>query len=171
MSNEEDSGAEFLESYVLLFVRASRVARRIVGNAAEAEDIAAETMIRAMSSWRRVHTYRNAWVSRVACNLAIDSLRRRTPEAVAKDFADPTADIADRIYLASALKSLPKRQREALVLKYLVGMTGQEAADVMGVSATTFDTHLQRGLHAMRRRTETEFKERPDGIWTTTQSG
>lgn len=145
---EDDTSFE--EVYVELYVRARRVAARILANEAEADDIAAETMVRAMSVWRRVKAYSAPWVTRVAANLAIDVLRRRQRERPASP--EPvTDDPTDRIVLADALRKLSARQREAVVLRYLVGLTGRETAEAMGLSEKTLKTHLRRGVDALRR--------------------
>src|SRR5947209_14839205 len=62
-----------------LFHPAFGVAYRILGNVADAEDAAAEALARALLRWRKVGPlpYRDAWVMRVAANVAIDTVRRR----------------------------------------------------------------------------------------------
>jgi RNA polymerase sigma factor (sigma-70 family) len=146
------------DCYVDLFVRAFRVAGRVLRDDREAEDVAAETMARATGSWKKVRTYSVPWVTRVAANLAIDALRRRRSLGqAAKSFpADPT----DRIVLLVALKRLPTRQREAVVLRYVVDLSQAETAEAMGVSAKTVKTHLQRGIAALRG----DFSEELKGI-------
>lgn len=146
----DDDDEAFQDRYVALFVRAQRVADRILRNDAEAEDVAAETMVRAMSSWRRVRAYSTPWVTRVAANLAIDVLRRRrsAPGSLAADGA--SVDTADRVALLAALKKLPGRQREAVVLRHVVGLSVTETAQAMGLSPGTVKTHLHRGLLALR---------------------
>ena len=76
-----DGGDTFEAAFAELMLAAFRVAVRILGNVAEAEDVAAEALARALRSWDRVGAlpYRKAWVVRVASNLAIDRIRRRRP--------------------------------------------------------------------------------------------
>ena len=47
------------------------------------------------------------------------------------------------------MKRLPRRQREAVVLRYVDDMEGAEIAEVMGVSESAVRTHLQRGREAL----------------------
>lgn len=63
--------ATFEEAFAELVLPAFRVALRILGNVADAEDVAAEAMARALRSWGRVNEmpHRTAWVVRVASNL------------------------------------------------------------------------------------------------------
>ena len=65
-----------------LFPRAVRLANRLLGDRAAAEDVAAEALARAYARWPKVGglPYRDGWVLKVATNLAIDRLRRRPPE-------------------------------------------------------------------------------------------
>ncbi|MCY0541583.1 hypothetical protein OVW21_26515, partial [Klebsiella pneumoniae] len=73
MSGETPGSADFREVFESLFVAGYQVAIRILGDAAEAEDIAAEAAARAHDRWRRVGGMPSptGWVVRVATNLAI----------------------------------------------------------------------------------------------------
>ena len=55
----------------------------------------------------------------------------------------------DRLVLNAALAKLPRRQREAVVLRYLVGLSERDAASVMGLSGGTLKVHVRRGLSAL----------------------
>lgn len=148
----ESGEHDFEEQYIALFARAERVATRIVGSRAQAEEIAAETMVRALGSWRRVRTYSVPWVTRVATNMAIDVVRRRSSadRSEVGTVDDRAEASADRMLVLTALKTLPDRQRRALVLHHLVGLDIVETAQVLGVTPGTVKTHLERATHAMR---------------------
>ena len=150
---------EFQRFFAELFPAAYRVAWRLVGNVTTAEDIAAEALARVFMRWRRVRELRRreAWVLRVTTNLAIDHLRRKTPliePPLPLDEADATAT---RLALAAALRALPQRQREVVVLRHLHGYTQDEVAEALGVSSETVKTHLRRGVEALRERLGEEF--------------
>ena len=66
----------FEESFDALYSRAYGVAFQLLGVRTEAEDVAQETLARAFVHWRKVRTYPEAWVVRVASNLSIDTWRR-----------------------------------------------------------------------------------------------
>jgi RNA polymerase sigma factor (sigma-70 family) len=53
--------------------------------------------------------------------------------------------------LVAALRSLPRRQREAVALRYLSGLSDAEVAQSLGVSPSAAKTHVTRGLDALRR--------------------
>src|SRR6516164_791318 len=63
---------DFTAVYPSLFVLAERAAMKIVQDRATAEDVAADTMVRALASWGKVRGYARPWVTRVAVNRAID---------------------------------------------------------------------------------------------------
>ena len=125
----------------------------MTGNPVEAEDVAVEALGRAYAHWPRLRQspWRRAWVLRVATNLVIADARRyrRAPNQpiVAEDASDA---LAVREALVAALKKLPRRQREAVALRYLGDLSEQETATAMGVSAGSVKTHLSRGLSALR---------------------
>jgi RNA polymerase sigma factor (sigma-70 family) len=142
--------------------RAIRVARRILGDETLAEDAAAEALARAHAAWRKVGSqpYCEAWILRVTANVAVDLTRkrRRTDLLPLDDARDLSLD-ADRedrhlshLDLADALASLPKRQREVVVLQHLQGFSEAEVAEALGVSVGTVKKNGFRAREAMRKR-------------------
>jgi RNA polymerase sigma-70 factor (ECF subfamily) len=96
--------------------------------------------------------YREAWVLRVATNLALNATRQRrrrllfrAPEPVSYD--DTTAS---RVALVAALRALPARQREVIVLRHLAGLSEPEVATQLGLSLGTVKTHLRRAKQTLR---------------------
>jgi RNA polymerase sigma factor (sigma-70 family) len=61
--------------------------------------------------------------------------------------------------LVAALHKLPRRQRDAVVLRYVTGLSEAETATSLGVSVNTVRTHVNRGLAALRRRLGDDFNE------------
>ena len=138
------------------------LAGRLLGDAAEAEDVAQEAFLRIWkqaSRWRPGEARFDTWLHRVALNLCYDRLRRRRELA----FADPpdraddgpgpdrglqAADTGRRV--GAALQSLPDRQREAIVLCHYQELGNIEAAAAMGVSVEALEGLLGRGRRALR---------------------
>jgi RNA polymerase sigma factor (sigma-70 family) len=152
-------------AYAELFLPAMRLAYKILGDRHAAEDVAAEALARAYASWRKVRNlpYRNAWVMRVATNLAIDQTRRRRPiidSALHAEFEEVTTI---RLALAAALRALPRRQREAIALYYLGGMNEGEVSSALGISTSSVRTHVQRGLAALRGQLGVDIGEVSNG--------
>ena len=132
---------------------ARRVAERITGDRAVSEELAAEALTRAYLRWRRLRRsgYVDAWVMRVTANLAIDAVRKRpSVAAVPGPAADPAEMAVLRGALVDALRRLPQKQREAVVLRYLADLREDEVASALGVAAGTVKTHLHRGVEALR---------------------
>lgn len=151
------------------------LARRMLGDAAEAEDVAQETMLRlwrGAGAWRPGEAGAGAWLYRVASNLCLDRLRRRRPAAeLPEDAPDgkPTAVAmlarADRaMALDAALAELPERQRLAVVLRHIEERGNPEIASVLGVSVEAVESLLARGRRALvarlaPRREELELED------------
>ncbi|HLS58020.1 MAG TPA: RNA polymerase sigma factor [Paracoccaceae bacterium] len=143
--------------------RVLAVAERMLGERAEAEDIAQEAMLRL---WRRAEDWQpdgaqlSTWLYRVAANLAIDRLRRRRPGAplaVLEALPDPGpgAETAlarrDRAAaLDAALLALPERQRLAIVLRHIEELPQEEVASVMELSVEAVESLLSRGRRSLR---------------------
>lgn len=157
--------ASFAGAFPSLLRAAFRVAYRILGETSAAEDVAAEALARSFADWDRVRvlTRPDAWVVRVASNIAIDSLRRRRPRMERAIAADPQEIAVSRISLGQALKSLPKRQREVVVLRHLAGLSEAEVAQVLGISPGAVKSHGHRALIALRLKIKSMDEEfQPD---------
>lgn len=141
--------------------RARRVAYRILGDVTEAEDAAAEAFARAHASWRRVGglPHRDAWVLRVASNVAIDTLRRRRTPLFEREVTTGTHEDGAilQLSLVHALGSLPRRQREVITLRFIVGYSEAEVAASLGVSAGTVKKAVHRGIATLRERLGPEW--------------
>ena len=151
----------FEETFTRMFPRAFRLARRILGDSAAAEDVAAEALARAYAQWPKVESlpYRDGWVLRVTTNLAIDRLRRHRPDQPVPAELLAEDALVLRLALTAALRSLPRRQRQAVALRYLGEMSESEVAQALDVSVGTVKTHTHRGLAALRTRLGPEMAE------------
>jgi RNA polymerase sigma factor (sigma-70 family) len=129
---------------------AYRVAYRILGDRGSAQDIAQESLARAYQRWTKIIDYRQAWVARVAGNLAIDQLRRHRPASEVTASIDPVMIVIERLDLQRALLDLPKRQRDAVVLRYIADLSEADVAALLGCSPGTVKSHLNRGTTRLR---------------------
>ncbi len=140
---------------------ALRVAQRMLGDLAEAEDVAQEAMLRlwrAAPGWQPGAAKVTTWLYRVVVNLATDRLRRRRPvpldEVLEPEDGRPGAVAglieADRAAaLQTALMALPDRQREAVVLRHLEGLANPEIAAIMGVGVEAVESLVARGKRGL----------------------
>nr|ACN58764.1 RNA polymerase sigma factor RpoE [uncultured bacterium BLR8] len=138
------------------------LARRVLGNAAEAEDVAQESFIRVWREagrWQARDARFDTWLHRVALNLCYDRLRRRREHtmAVLPDEADsaPQPDetvlqLEKQAGMEAALQALPQRQREALVLCYYQELSNIDAAQTMEISVDALESLLSRARRALR---------------------
>jgi RNA polymerase sigma factor (sigma-70 family) len=159
---------DFEEWFRATVDRVRRAAGRVVGPGAEADDITSEAYARALVRWASVRDlpHRDAWVIRVATNLAIDHGRRRSRhdrilllQRAAASVPDTSDASAERVAVAVALAGLPRRQREVITLRYLVGLPEAEVAAALGVSANTVKTHLSRAVATLRDRLGPAWEE------------
>ncbi len=141
--------------------QAVRVARRIAGDRADAYDLVAEAFARALARWDKVRDlpYRDAWLLRTVANLALDAVRRKRPRVEAPTPVEAMDVAALRLTLSHALETLPRRQREAIVLRYLADLSENEVAATLSVSPGTVKTHVKRGLASLRGRLSSPFEE------------
>ena len=123
----------------------------VVGSVAEAEDITQEAFIRAAARWDRISEYDapEAWVRRVAMNLAINTVQRtrRRTLILMRGHRETTAPEpgVERVALADAMARLPLRYRAVIALHYMADLSVQQVADELDLPAATVRTRLARG--------------------------
>lgn len=146
--------SDFDEMFHRTLPRAQRLAQRLVGDAALAEDLAAEGLARAYARWSRLRSapYVDAWLLRVVTNLAIDHLRRRPPAATPAPARNAIDELTLRLALAEAMARLPRRQREVVALRYFSDLSEADVAAAMGVSVGAVKSHHRRALDALQHR-------------------
>jgi RNA polymerase sigma-70 factor (ECF subfamily) len=138
------------------------LARRILVNPADAEEVAQEAMLRVWTTaprWRPEAKFRT-WLYRVVVNLCLNR-KRRAPFASlddAGDPPDPRPDAAEQLErtqrdhaIADAVARLPERQRAAVVLTYHEGLSNSDAAVALGTTRSAVETLLVRAKQSLRR--------------------
>jgi RNA polymerase sigma-70 factor (sigma-E family) len=145
-----------------LFTLAYQVAFRILADRGDAEDVAQEALARAVLRWGSVADKPGGWVAKVAANLAIDRYRRRRRTHFVRPLAVSALDpnVSLRLDLVRALRGLPRRQREVVVLRYLADWSEQDVATELGCSLGAVKAYGARGLGALRR----GFVEEEEGV-------
>ncbi len=115
-------------------------------------EAASEAMAYAWEHWSRVSVMKNpaGYLYRVGRSRT-RRIRRRTPLLLAVD-SSRTPEVEPR--LPAVLAALSDRQRVAVVLVHGLGWTQAEAADLLGVSRTTLQNHLERGMDRLRNALE-----------------
>lgn len=153
--------------------KAFGVAFRVLGDSAEAEDVAQEAMLRlwkAAPDWDQAgdstdeapRAKVSTWLYRVVMNLSIDVKRRRRggavdldsipePEDGARSAADTLQDGARKDALQAALLQLPERQRQAVVLRHIEELNNPEISEILGVSVEAVESLTARGKRALAK--------------------
>lgn len=156
----EDAAAdgEFDRAFPVLFLVAYRVTYRLLGDVQQAEDAAAEAMARALVAWPRIGglDHCDAWVARVASNLALDEIRRVRRRRlllrpVTGSQVDQTEEAALRLAMGAALLALSPRQRQVIALRYLADLDESQVSQVLGISVNSVKKHAGRGRAALRQ--------------------
>jgi len=146
--------------------RLVRAAARILGDTAEAEDVAQETLTRVWTKapgWNLFGPARiETWAHKVAINLSVDRLRRRarfdvtdSPPEQEDDGPAPGAAMEARetaLQVQAAIAGLPDRQRVALTLVHFEELPGKEAAAALGVTVEALESLLARARRTLRTR-------------------
>lgn len=130
------------------------------GDRAVAEELAQDALSRACRDWRKVRNFAapGAWTHRVAMNLANSYFRRRAAETRAKrrlqeegrTGRDPGLDLADALTIRTAITSLPRRQRSALILRYYLDLPVREVAAAMDCPEGTVKTLTSKAIASLR---------------------
>ena len=122
------------------------------GSSAAAEDAVQEALARAWERDEQGHHIESleAWVTKAATNLARSRWRRMSVERRHQEEALSSHEVTGELVdLRRALLRLPRRQREATVLRYYLDLDVREIATVLGVSGGTVKTSLHRARTAL----------------------
>jgi RNA polymerase sigma-70 factor (sigma-E family) len=136
-----------------------RLARLLLDDVGASEEVVQDAFVALQLRWRTIREPEKAaaWLRSAVLNGARSQLRRRQvrerllprpgPDGGPADGAALAADEHRRV--VAALQQLPRRQREALVLRFYLELSERETAEAMGVSAGSVKTHVHRGLAAL----------------------
>lgn len=132
------------------------------GDRATAEDLMQEAFVRLAMAWHRVRDPERAgaYLRSTAFNLARSQhrraavARRHRPGPSANTVSAETTALLNEgeRRLLEALRGLPDRQRECLVLRFYADLEPLQIASTLGLSVNSVKTHLRRGLDALRGR-------------------
>jgi RNA polymerase sigma-70 factor, ECF subfamily len=150
---------DFEDFYAAVFDRLVGQLFLVTGNLQDAEDAVQEALTRAALRWPRLRRYRapEAWVRRVAMNLASDGFRRfRRRLAVAvrlrADLESRQAGALEVPGLMEALRALPVAQRKVVVLHHLLDLPVEQVAAELGVPVGTVKSRLARARGVLAAR-------------------
>jgi RNA polymerase sigma-70 factor (sigma-E family) len=140
--------------------RLLRSAYLLTGDRNHSEDLLQVTLVRTARRWDAARDSPHAYAHRVLVNLLHDrrrNLSRRASEQPLDELSerpdalvDGADALVDRIALASAVRRLPPRQREVVVLRFFAALSVAETAAAIGASEGTVKTHTSRALKSLR---------------------
>jgi RNA polymerase sigma-70 factor (ECF subfamily) len=146
------------------------IARRMLRDDAEAEDVAQEALLRL---WRNAAGLElgeggvRPWLRRVASNLCIDRVRAQRNTSLGDALPEESEPASQMTQLAErdlgrrvdmALKALPERQRLALTLFHYEGMSQIEVGKVMGISDEAVESLLARARRTLKSALKEEWQ-------------
>ena len=159
---------ERLDAQTLLFEQALReyqrpilrLCYRMLGNLADAQDVAQEVFLRVYRHRGELSADRSPspWLYRIAVNACRDRHRASRPainvdDAQLASHGSPEADAQSdqmRRFLMAALETLPEKERQALVLRDLEGLSALETAEILGSTETTVRTQASKARAKLR---------------------
>ena len=152
-------GLDIVELFASEAASLTRLARFYLDDRTAAEDLVQEAFIRLSRASGRIRRGGNpaAYLRSIVINLARDhnrrglvSLRHRPPARPDAPSAEEDATSrADRQEVIDALRSLPRRQRDCVTLRYYLDLSIPDIAATLGLTNNTVKTHLQRGLASL----------------------
>jgi RNA polymerase sigma-70 factor (ECF subfamily) len=146
------------------------IARRMLRDDAEAEDVAQETLLRLWRNAARLELGEGGvrpWLRRVAANLCIDRVRAQRNTSLGDALPEEVEPASQMTTLVerelgrrvdAALKALPERQRLALTLFHYEGMSQIEVGNVMGISDEAVESLLARARRALKASLKEEWQ-------------
>lgn len=148
------------------------LARRLVNNDAEAEEVLQESFIQACSNIASFEgkSSLNTWLYRIVTNAALMKRRRHTPETLSLtaerggEYTDDTITLIDEentpeetllhaeahAAIREALTQLPDTLREAFILRHVDGLSTKEAAAKLGIAESALKVRLYRARQALQ---------------------
>ena len=164
---EIDADSAVTELYSTHYRALVRLAALLVRDIATAEEVVQDSFIAMHGSWRRLRDTDKAlsYLRQSVVNKSRSVLRHRV--VMDRNAPKPAPDVPsaeqgaitllERSSVVKALRRLPERQREALVLRYYGDMSEAQIASVMGISRGAVKSHTARGMSSLRTVLEVEF--------------
>lgn len=157
---DDAAAAEFSEFAHSRWPALLRLGYAVTGDRDLAEDLAQTALANAYASWSRVRKADDpdAYVRRIVLNAHRGSFRKRrvserlteSPPDTLAHVPDPAGLHGDRATVMAALGTLPRRQREVLVLRYWLDLTEAQVAATLGCSVGNVKSQTSRALSRLR---------------------
>jgi RNA polymerase sigma-70 factor (sigma-E family) len=163
---ELDADEALTALYTAHYRKLVRIAALLLDDVGLSEEVVQDAYIKMHGAWRRIRDPQaaEAYLRTTVANLARSRMRRRlvAQKHAPKPMPDaPSAELGaldalERDRVIRALRGLPQRQRECLVLRYYADLSEAQIAEAMGISPGAVKSHASRGMAALRARLEEE---------------
>jgi RNA polymerase sigma-70 factor (sigma-E family) len=163
-ATQRDADEALIALYTANYYALVRLAALLLHDTAAAEDVVQDAFVAMHSSWRRLREPDSAlaYLRQVVVNRSRSRLRhlkvvdRKAPPAMPDA---PSAEYSalgevERAGVMTALRALPRRQREVLVLRYYSDLSEAQIADALQISNGAVKSHASRGIAALRESLE-----------------
>lgn len=161
------------ELYAAHWRRLVRLSVLLVRDVGTAEEVVQDAFVAMHGRWSRLEDPDRAlaYLRQAVVNGSRSALRHRgvverharreaaAPEVTAPDAAGASETSARRGLVLDALRALPRRQREVLVLRYYLDLSEAEIAATLGISAGAVKSHASRGAAALRTHLGTHLED------------
>jgi RNA polymerase sigma factor (sigma-70 family) len=173
---QEDERKHFEQAFLPHMAAAYNLARWLLHDEHEAEDVVQEAYVRALRSFANFHgSEGRPWLLRIVRNNCYDRLRGRQvrgPTVTLHEESDGLTDQAlspeavlvqseERQSVNEAIEALPLEFKEAIILREVEGLSYKEIAAVVNISLGTVMSRLARGRALLQRQFETRSSEEP----------
>lgn len=153
----------FVQIYEACHNRVEQTVMRILKNQHDAEDATQNTFMQVIRHFERIYEIPNErilfWVVSIAKNEALSIYRKRQKMVQFEEWdavAAAAASVTDYNELVVLFTKLPGSYRLALEMTYLLGYSGKEIADRLGISESAVNTRISRGRTLLREIAERE---------------
>lgn len=155
-----DVGPGFEEFVVARGPALVRLARGLLRDPYQAEDVVQDVLAKALIRWSSIERADDvdAYARRMVVNACVSFFRRAARREQAREHAslpdrgqqDASDVVVERDRMLDLLRRLPDRQRAVLVLRHYEGLSDAEIADLLGTSTVTVRSNAHRGLASLR---------------------
>lgn len=157
---EHDADRVLTDLYTAHYRGLVRLAAYLTGDSDGAEEVVQDAYVKVHGAWRGLKdpSKGEAYLRTAVVNLSRSRLRRR--QVAARYVVPPTTDVASaetgalahaqREAVLHALRELPRRQREAVVLRYYSDLTESQTAAAMGCSTGSVKSYTSRAMASLR---------------------
>ena len=132
--------------------RVAQVAWAILGDVEDVKDAMQDAYLRAFRHFRRYDESKDltAWLVRITVNVCRDAMRKRRPHSALAEIVERSR-VEEKLVLRNAIDSLPPKERLAVILHDVEGMTSEEVASALGNTAATVRVQLSRARNKLRQ--------------------